>query len=92
MFTQRFHLSLCHSITCRYYAAPTIHHAIIASRPDSTTSLKEIRIRMICNGAGELVPSLASRMKEIFTGVVILPSYGMTELVSISPQIYSCLL
>jgi acyl-CoA synthetase (AMP-forming)/AMP-acid ligase II len=38
---------------------------------------------MVCNAAGGLVPSLASKMKDAFRGAVILPSYGMTELVSI---------
>ncbi|KAF8227072.1 acetyl-CoA synthetase-like protein [Tricholoma matsutake] len=67
-----------------YYAAPTIHHAILASQSDSGVPLHDIRIRMICNAAGGLVPSLASRMKDTFSGAIILPSYGMTECMPIS--------
>jgi hypothetical protein len=38
-------------------------------------------MRMICNAAGGLLPSLALEMKETFGKAVILPSYGMTEYV-----------
>lgn len=69
---------------CRYYAAPTIHHAILASQVDSGVRLQDIHIRMICNAAGGLMPSLASKMRDTFNGAVILPSYGMTESVFIS--------
>jgi acyl-CoA synthetase (AMP-forming)/AMP-acid ligase II len=63
----------------RYYAAPTIHHAIISSRPPAINLSQDIHIRMICNAAGGLLPSLAAELKIVFSGAVILPSYGMTE-------------
>ena len=63
----------------RYYAAPTIHHAILSSQPDHIDVTKDIRIRMICNAAGGLLPSLALDLKKRFPLAVILPSYGMTE-------------
>lgn len=67
-----------------YYAAPTIHHAILASQVDSGVRLQDIHIRMICNAAGGLMPSLASKMRDTFNGAVILPSYGMTECMPIT--------
>lgn len=41
-------------------------------------------MRMICNAAGGLLPSLALEMKQVFGNAVILPSYGMTECVNYS--------
>ncbi len=66
----------------RYYGAPTIHHAILSSRPDAIDAPRELHIRMICNAAGGLLPSLALDMKKTFGNAVILPSYGMTEYVN----------
>ncbi|KAF5338042.1 hypothetical protein D9758_014244 [Tetrapyrgos nigripes] len=63
-----------------YYAAPTIHHAILTSQPEDIIPSRDLRIRMICNAAGGLLPSLAVDLKNRFSGAVILPSYGMTEL------------
>lgn len=63
----------------RYYAAPTIHHAILASQPDSVVPARDLHVRLICNAAGGLLPSLAIELKERFGGAVVLPSYGMTE-------------
>jgi hypothetical protein len=76
-FFQNFHAtnSNFHNAD-RYYAAPTIHHAILTSKPDLTGDL---HIRMICNAAGGLLPSLAVDLKKTFAGAVVLPSYGMTE-------------
>ncbi|RDB18500.1 putative peroxisomal-coenzyme A synthetase [Hypsizygus marmoreus] len=73
-----------------YYAAPTIHHAIISAKPNDEKVLQNIRIRMICNAAGGLLPSLAVEIKNTFNGAVILPSYGMTECMPIAspPQDY----
>jgi acyl-CoA synthetase (AMP-forming)/AMP-acid ligase II len=65
--------------TFRYYAAPTMHHAILASRPEGVDPATHTRIRMICNAAGGLLPSLAVELRDTFGGAVILPSYGMTE-------------
>ncbi|KAI0639967.1 acetyl-CoA synthetase-like protein [Trametes polyzona] len=66
-----------------YYAAPTMHHAILASKPDSIVPLRDTRIRMIANAAGGLLPSLAIQLRETF-GAVVLPSYGMTECMPIA--------
>ena len=60
-----------------------MHHAILASRPDDFVS-GSTRIRMICNAAGGLLPSLAAELKETFSGAVVLPSYGSTECMPIS--------
>ncbi|KAJ7870970.1 acetyl-CoA synthetase-like protein [Mycena olivaceomarginata] len=66
-----------------YYAAPTIHHAILTSKPDSVVPSRDLRIRMICNAAGGLLPSLAVDLQTTFQAV-ILPSYGMTECMPIA--------
>ncbi|KAI0673689.1 acetyl-CoA synthetase-like protein [Trametes maxima] len=66
-----------------YYAAPTMHHAILSSRPDSIVPQRDTRIRMIANAAGGLLPSLAIQLRETF-GAVVLPSYGMTECMPIA--------
>ncbi|KAK7038712.1 hypothetical protein VNI00_010596 [Paramarasmius palmivorus] len=67
-----------------YYAAPTIHHAILTAQPEGIVPGRDLRIRMICNAAGGLLPSLAQELKECFEGAVILPSYGMTECMPIA--------
>ncbi|KAJ3868476.1 acetyl-CoA synthetase-like protein [Lentinula novae-zelandiae] len=67
-----------------YYAAPTIHHAILTSQPENIVPQRDLQIRMICNAAGGLLPSLAVDMKERFGNAVILPSYGMTECMPIA--------
>ncbi|KAI5895638.1 uncharacterized protein SCHCODRAFT_02686995 [Schizophyllum commune H4-8] len=67
-----------------YYAAPTIHHAILTSRPEDVDPARDTHIRMICNAAGGLLPSLAVELKRYFPGAVVLPSYGMTECMPIS--------
>ncbi|KAH8833365.1 AMP-dependent synthetase and ligase [Flagelloscypha sp. PMI_526] len=72
-----------------YYAAPTIHHSILQSKPENVHAGRDTSIRMICNAAGGLLPSLAVDMKEIFTGAVILPSYGMTECMPIASPLQS---
>ncbi|KAF7357014.1 Peroxisomal-coenzyme a synthetase [Mycena venus] len=61
-----------------YYAAPTIHHAILTSQPAGIVPSRDLRIRMIANAAGGLLPSLAVSLKDTFSAV-ILPSYGMTD-------------
>ncbi|KAI0363536.1 acetyl-CoA synthetase-like protein [Pilatotrama ljubarskyi] len=66
-----------------YYAAPTMHHAILASKPDSIVLSRDTRIRMVANAAGGLLPTLAVQLRETF-GAVILPSYGMTECMPIA--------
>ncbi|KAJ4474912.1 AMP-dependent synthetase and ligase [Lentinula aciculospora] len=67
-----------------YYAAPTIHHAILNSQPENIVPQRDLQIRMICNAAGGLLPSLAGDVKERFGNAVILPSYGMTECMPIA--------
>ncbi|KAJ7493280.1 acetyl-CoA synthetase-like protein [Mycena galericulata] len=66
-----------------YYAAPTIHHAILTSQPAGLVPSRDLRIRMIANAAGGLLPSLAVSLKSTFEAV-ILPSYGMTECMPIA--------
>ncbi|KAH9945157.1 acetyl-CoA synthetase-like protein [Epithele typhae] len=66
-----------------YYAAPTMHHAILGSKPATVTPCRDTRMRMIANAAGGLLPSLATQLKNTF-GAVILPSYGMTECMPIA--------
>ncbi len=39
-----------------YYAAPTMHHAILASKPEGIDAAKETSIKMIANAAGGLLP------------------------------------
>ncbi|KAK1232838.1 putative NRPS-like protein biosynthetic cluster [Marasmius sp. AFHP31] len=67
-----------------YYAAPTIHNAILASQPGHIIPSQHLSIRMICNAAGGLLPSLALDLKNRFDGAVVLPSYGMTECMPIA--------
>jgi acyl-CoA synthetase (AMP-forming)/AMP-acid ligase II len=43
--------------------------------------MERSHVRMICNAAGGLLPSLAAELKATFSGAVVLPSYGMTEYV-----------
>ena len=66
-----------------YYAAPTMHHAILASKPENMDPAKELKIRMICNAAGGLIPSLAVELRKTFN-CTVLPSYGMTECMPIA--------
>lgn len=63
----------------RYYAAPTMHHAILASKPEGVDARTATSIKMIANAAGGLLPSLAIQLKETFGDCAVLPSYGMTE-------------
>lgn len=56
-----------------------MHHAILASQPTHINPARDLRIRMICNAAGGLLPSLAIEMGKTFGNATILPSYGMTE-------------
>ncbi|KAK7056427.1 hypothetical protein VNI00_002982 [Paramarasmius palmivorus] len=67
-----------------YYAAPTIHHAILTAQPEGIIPGRDLCIRMICNAAGGLLPSLARELKGRFEGAIILPSYGMTECMPIA--------
>lgn len=69
-----------------YYAAPTMHQVILASKPEELTDVP--KLRMIANAAGGLLPSLAEQLKTTF-GANVLPSYGMTECMPISSPPFS---
>ncbi|TBU54902.1 acetyl-CoA synthetase-like protein [Dichomitus squalens] len=66
-----------------YYAAPTMHHAILGSMPETVVPSRDVRIRMVANAAGGLLPTLAQQVKDTF-GSIVLPSYGMTECMPIA--------
>lgn len=76
-----------------YYAAPTMHHAILqeaAKRKGNSSFDNAVEsVRFIANAAGALPPSLATALQDTFHAV-ILTSYGMTECMPIStpPQSY----
>lgn len=61
-----------------YYAAPSMHNLILSKSSERSSSLRKSRIRLICNAAGGLLPSLARQLRSTFD-CVVLPSYGMTE-------------
>ncbi len=61
-----------------YYAAPTMHNAILQEAESRAAPLLVETIRFIANAAGGLLPSLAKRLQETFQAT-ILTSYGMTE-------------
>eukprot|EP01038_Epipyxis_sp_PR26KG_P006462 gene6462-8890_t len=73
-----------------YYAAPTMHHAILSEGDNRPKPLPVNSIRYIANAAGGLLPSLALSLRDTFNAI-ILTSYGMTECMPISspPQNYS---
>ncbi|KAJ3545853.1 hypothetical protein NM208_g2308 [Fusarium decemcellulare] len=64
-----------------YYASPSMHAVILAS--STPEGLRVSKIRLVCNAAGGLLPSLACQLRDTFNSVV-LPSYGMTECMPIS--------
>ncbi|TID27890.1 putative peroxisomal-coenzyme a synthetase [Venturia nashicola] len=66
-----------------YYASPSMHAAILDAAPSSSTLIRKSQIRMVCNAAGGLLPSLAQRLHDTFN-CPVLPSYGMTECMPIS--------
>lgn len=61
-----------------YYAAPTMHHAILNEAEGRPRPLPVDTIRYIANAAGGLLPVLAARLRDTFQAT-ILTSYGMTE-------------
>ncbi|KAI3320385.1 acetyl-CoA synthetase-like protein [Xylariaceae sp. AK1471] len=73
-----------------YYASPTMHSMILEEARNRSGALRKSRIRLICNAAGSLLPSLAERLRDTFR-CTVLPSYGMTECMPIStpPLSYS---
>lgn len=66
-----------------YYASPSMHSVILAEAANREAALHKSRIRLVCNAAGGLLPSLAVQLRDTFKSVV-LPSYGMTECMPIS--------
>ncbi|KAK3054551.1 hypothetical protein LTR09_004280 [Extremus antarcticus] len=72
-----------------YYASPSMHQCILDDAEDRPVALSKSQIQLVCNAAGGLLPSLASRLQNTFQ-CTVLPSYGMTECMPIStpPQNY----
>jgi acyl-CoA synthetase (AMP-forming)/AMP-acid ligase II/acetyltransferase-like isoleucine patch superfamily enzyme/acyl carrier protein len=72
-----------------YYAAPTMHHALLMEAANRLAPLPVQDIRFTANAAGGLLPVLAEGLRTTFNAV-ILTSYGMTECMPISspPQTY----
>ncbi|KAM0443254.1 hypothetical protein ACHAQK_003617 [Fusarium lateritium] len=66
-----------------YYASPTMHSMIVSEASARPEALAKSRIRLACNAAGGLLPSLAHQLRDTFN-CVVLPSYGMTECMPIS--------
>ncbi|KAL3764325.1 hypothetical protein ACHAW5_008922 [Stephanodiscus triporus] len=70
-----------------YYAAPTMHQLILQTgKSDGLIGDGgecAMKLRMIANAAGGLLPSLAKEMFQVFDATV-LPSYGMTECMPIT--------
>lgn len=66
-----------------YYASPTMHSAILDALADRPTALARSDMRLVCNAAGGLLPSLAIRIRDTFN-CIVLPSYGMTEAMPIA--------
>ncbi|KAJ4141732.1 hypothetical protein NW768_000949 [Fusarium equiseti] len=66
-----------------YYASPSMHSVIVAEAAARPEALEKSRIRLACNAAGGLLPSLAYQLRDTFD-CVVLPSYGMTECMPIS--------
>lgn len=66
-----------------YYASPTMHQAILEAGADRPEAQAKLNVRLVCNAAGGLLPSLAVRLRDLFH-CTVLPSYGMTECMPIS--------
>ena len=66
-----------------------MHHAILASRPEDVDASRDTHIRLICNAAGGLLPTLAQELRDVFGGCAVLPSYGMTECMPIASPLPS---
>lgn len=70
-----------------YYASPSMHQGILEAGADRPETVAKSTIRLICNAAGGLLPSLAHQLKDTFSvsaPTTVLPSYGMTECMPIS--------
>jgi acyl-CoA synthetase (AMP-forming)/AMP-acid ligase II/acyl carrier protein/acetyltransferase-like isoleucine patch superfamily enzyme len=79
-----------------YYAAPTMHHAILQQADEIASQRNQPRnrltgtdaIRFIANAAGALLPALALNLQQTFHAT-ILTGYGMTECMPISSPLLS---
>lgn len=60
-----------------------MHSLILEEGAQRPEALSHSKIRLVCNAAGGLLPSLAVQLRDTFNSVV-LPSYGMTECMPIS--------
>lgn len=60
-----------------------MHSAILEEGQNRPEALAKSNIRLICNAAGGLLPSLACSLRDTFH-CIVLPSYGMTECMPIS--------
>ncbi|KAF7188075.1 Oxalate--CoA ligase [Pseudocercospora fuligena] len=71
-----------------YYASPSMHQVILEAGSERPESVEKSQIRLICNAAGGLLPSLALKLRDTFSTqtvqCTVLPSYGMTECMPIS--------
>ncbi|KAI7099510.1 acetyl-CoA synthetase-like protein [Hortaea werneckii] len=79
-----------------YYASPSMHQCILEAATERPETVQKGQIRLVCNAAGGLLPSLACRLRDAFstetTHCTVLPSYGMTECMPIStPPLSYCL-
>ena len=66
-----------------YYASPSMHSVILEEARNRPAALAKSRMRLICNAAGGLLPSLAANLQHTFD-CIVLPSYGMTECMPIT--------
>ncbi|EEP81832.1 predicted protein [Uncinocarpus reesii 1704] len=66
-----------------YYASPTMHAMILAESEYRAVPSSKCKIRLVCNAAGGLLPSLATNLRNTFQ-CTVLPSYGMTECMPIA--------
>lgn len=66
-----------------YYASPSMHSVILEESQNRPEALSKCKIRLVCNAAGGLLPSLACTLRDTFH-CIVLPSYGMTECMPIS--------
>ena len=65
-----------------YYGSPTMHQLIL-DHAASLSKLPRHSVRIICNAAGPLPHTTATKLNDTFKATV-LPSYGMTECMPIS--------
>lgn len=67
-----------------YYASPSMHASILAEANNRQDAVAKSQIRLVCNAAGGLLPTLATQLHDTFRGSTVLPSYGMTECMPIA--------